>query len=196
MGTSTKIRKALRESLQLKIRAGIIAILILLVWIAPIAMVPQIILSLFGIYWISTTFVNIYQSSRYISDLKKLEKIEQKQRMNDAYERYKNTGNINEMFNDILNDILNSHLGGSYNYQKRNVTQRTDPNKLDNAYKLLKLSKSDSEVKIKKRYRELAIKWHPDKWANSTEQNKKKSGRNFRKLNNAYEQIKKDKNIN
>ena len=54
----------------------------------------------------------------------------------------------------------------------------------------------DNEDTIKKKYRKLAMKWHPDKFSNDTLENQDKATRNFQKLNKAYETIKKYKNIN
>ena len=59
----------------------------------------------------------------------------------------------------------------------------------------MKLNKNDSEITIKKKYRELSLKWHPDKWTTNTIENQAIANRNFIKLNNAYELIKKHKNI-
>lgn len=67
--------------------------------------------------------------------------------------------------------------------------------KLENAYNLLKINKTDSIEKIKKTYKIYAIKWHPDKWYTSSKNNQDIASRNFKKLQSAYELIKKDKNI-
>jgi len=61
---------------------------------------------------------------------------------------------------------------------------------------LMSLNKDDDEKTIKKRYRELSMKWHPDKYQNDTLENQGIATRNFTKLNSAYETIKKHKNIN
>jgi len=53
----------------------------------------------------------------------------------------------------------------------------------------------DDETTIKKRYRELSKKWHPDKFVNDTIENQDKAKRNFQKLNTAYTNIKNYKNI-
>lgn len=67
--------------------------------------------------------------------------------------------------------------------------------KLDHAYQLLKLSKTDSIETIKKKYKALSVKWHPDKWATSSEETQKIVLSNFQKLQAAYDLIKKDKGI-
>jgi uncharacterized protein YacL len=65
-----------------------------------------------------------------------------------------------------------------------------------NAYKLLKVSKTDDVPMIKKAYRTFAKEWHPDKFTNDTDENKAISIKNIQRLNNAYALIKKDKNFN
>lgn len=100
------------------------------------------------------------------------------------------TYKVNKEFEDLLNELKNQQ------YRRYNVPPPIIPTqKLENAYKLLKISQSDTVEKIKKVYKELAIRWHPDKWTTSTPENQKIAERNFKKLQEAYELIKKDKNI-
>mmetsp|Transcript_34480 Transcript_34480/g.103125 ORF Transcript_34480/g.103125 Transcript_34480/m.103125 type:complete len:547 (-) Transcript_34480:525-2165(-) len=54
-------------------------------------------------------------------------------------------------------------------------------------YKLLGVSRDATESEIKKGYRKLALKWHPDRHSNSTEEEKKKAEQVFRDVNLAYE---------
>lgn len=85
---------------------------------------------------------------------------------------------------------------GEYSYDRNNQKPTINSSTaLDKSFQLMKLNKYDSETVIKKRYRELSIKWHPDKWSTNTVENQAIAGRNFVKLNNAYELIKKYKNI-
>ena len=85
----------------------------------------------------------------------------------------------------------------SHSYQRtyEQRTTYTSGSSLDNAFKLMKLEYIDSEIVIKKRYRELSMKWHPDRWSCDNVENQAIANRNFVKLNNAYELIKKFKNI-
>jgi len=53
----------------------------------------------------------------------------------------------------------------------------------------------DDENTIKKKYRQLAMKWHPDKFATDTLENQEIAKRNFQKVNSAYNKIKEYKNI-
>lgn len=54
-------------------------------------------------------------------------------------------------------------------------------------YKLLGVQKDATDSEIKKGYRKLALKWHPDRHANSSEEDKKKAEATFRDVNLAYE---------
>lgn len=54
-------------------------------------------------------------------------------------------------------------------------------------YKILGVPKDATDNEIKKCYRKLALKWHPDRHANSTEEKKKEAENTFRDVNLAYE---------
>ena len=58
----------------------------------------------------------------------------------------------------------------------------TDLNSED-YYKILGVNKQSNNQELKKAYRKLALKWHPDK--NQT--NVEKASENFKKINEAYE---------
>ncbi len=62
-------------------------------------------------------------------------------------------------------------------------------NETDDYYKILGIEKNATESEIKKAYRKLALKWHPDKNPN----NRKESEEKFKKINEAYS-ILSDKN--
>lgn len=90
----------------------------------------------------------------------------------------------------------NSNHYGEYEKKKQsNTNSRATGIPLVDAYKLFRLSSSDDFIVIKKKYRELAVKYHPDKWANESKSKQDAAERNFKKLNNAYGLIKKDKGI-
>ena len=54
-------------------------------------------------------------------------------------------------------------------------------------YEVLGVSKSAGESEIKKAYRKAAMKYHPDKFANSSEAEKKDAEDKFKEINEAYE---------
>lgn len=54
-----------------------------------------------------------------------------------------------------------------------------------NYYEILGLKKNASAEDIKKAYKTLAIKWHPDRWANGTEEEKKIAEEKFKEINEA-----------
>ena len=56
-------------------------------------------------------------------------------------------------------------------------------------YKILEINKTATEEEIKKAYRKLAMKYHPDKFANSSEEEKKKAEEKFKEIQEAYETL-------
>ncbi len=64
------------------------------------------------------------------------------------------------------------------------------------AYKTLEIESSASNDEIKKAYRRMAMKYHPDKVANLGEDVKRKATEKFRSVNEAYEELKKQRGIN
>lgn len=53
-------------------------------------------------------------------------------------------------------------------------------------YKILGVSSSATKDEIKKRYREFAKKFHPDRFATASESEKKRAEESFREINEAY----------
>lgn len=60
----------------------------------------------------------------------------------------------------------------------------------DWAYKVLEITKDASDEDVKKAYRRMAMKYHPDKVASAGEEIKQKATEKFRAINEAYEHIK------
>jgi len=54
-------------------------------------------------------------------------------------------------------------------------------------YKILNVARDASDGEIKKSYRKAALKWHPDRHSNSSEEEKSKAEKTFRDVNLAYE---------
>lgn len=65
----------------------------------------------------------------------------------------------------------------------------------DYEYETLGLSESASEDEIKKAYRNLAKKYHPDRLQNASNEDKRVAKEKFQKIQTAYEKIKKQRGI-
>lgn len=64
------------------------------------------------------------------------------------------------------------------------------------AYKVLEIDSSSNNNEIKKAYRSMALKYHPDKVIHLGDDFQKLAEEKFKKLSEAYEQIKKERGIN
>jgi DnaJ like chaperone protein len=67
---------------------------------------------------------------------------------------------------------------------------------IENAYKILELEPTATDEEVKKAYKKLALKHHPDRVATLGEDVKKASEEKFKSIVAAYEKIKKERNIN
>lgn len=68
-------------------------------------------------------------------------------------------------------------------------------NDLNTSYTILGLDKNASNDEIKKAYRRMAVEYHPDKVAYLGEEVQNGAKEKFQKINEAYESIKKERNI-
>jgi len=66
---------------------------------------------------------------------------------------------------------------------------------VDAAYKILEIEPTASDEEIKKAYRKMAIKYHPDKVSYLGEEFQLSAKEKFQKVNEAYEEIRKQRNI-
>ena len=66
-------------------------------------------------------------------------------------------------------------------------------NDIENDYKILEISKSSSIEDVKKAYRKMAKKYHPDKLQNVSDDIVKMAQEKFNKVNQAYERIMKSR---
>lgn len=68
--------------------------------------------------------------------------------------------------------------------------------KLDSAYKILEINETATAAEIKKAYRKMAVKFHPDKVAHLGGEFQKAAKEKFQKVSEAYESLKKEKGFN
>jgi DnaJ like chaperone protein len=65
----------------------------------------------------------------------------------------------------------------------------------DDLYTILDVDKNVSDEELKRAYKKMAIKYHPDKVSHLGEDVRKEAEQKFQTLNNAYDQIKKQRGI-
>jgi len=65
----------------------------------------------------------------------------------------------------------------------------------DSAYKILEVEPTASNDEVKKAYRQMAMKYHPDKVSHLGEDFRRTADEKFKKVNEAYERIKKERNM-
>ena len=87
----------------------------------------------------------------------------------------------------VLLEIPNSDFESLKNMFYRNE---------DSDYKVLGIEKSASDDEVKKAYRQMAIRYHPDKVAQMGEEYVKGANEKFQKIQEAYENIKKSRGMN
>lgn len=96
-------------------------------------------------------------------------------------------GEYNLLDNIALNlGLTNEEFRSAYSMYVQNV---------DWAYDMLEITKDATDEEVKKAYKKMAIKLHPDKVEYLGEDFKKAANEKFQKLNMAYEQIKKERNM-
>src|ERR1035437_445648 len=66
----------------------------------------------------------------------------------------------------------------------------------DSSYKILEINPASSNEEVKKAYRTMAMKYHPDKVSHLGEDFRKSADDKFAMVNAAYEKIKKERNMN
>ena len=67
---------------------------------------------------------------------------------------------------------------------------------MDSAYKILEINSNASDIEVKKAYRKMAIKYHPDKVAHLGKEIQNTAEEKFKAVSDAYNEIKKQRNIN
>tara|TARA_R110002049_G_scaffold262760_1_gene438826 strand:- start:4399 stop:5139 length:741 start_codon:yes stop_codon:yes gene_type:complete len=94
---------------------------------------------------------------------------------------------------NVLNQISSAMGINSYDFQsiKAMFIKETKGD-----YKILEIDPSATDDEVKKAYRKMAVRFHPDKVAHLGEDVKKEAEQKFIKLQEAYENIKKQRGIN
>ena len=87
----------------------------------------------------------------------------------------------------VLLEIPNSDFESLKNMFYRNE---------DSDYKVLGIEKSAADEEVKRAYRQMAIRYHPDKVAQMGEEYQKGANEKFQKIQEAYENIKKARGMN
>jgi DnaJ like chaperone protein len=65
----------------------------------------------------------------------------------------------------------------------------------DSSYKILEIDPSSTNNEVKKAYRKMAMKYHPDKVSHLGDDFRKTANEKFKKVNEAYEKIKRERNM-
>jgi DnaJ like chaperone protein len=65
----------------------------------------------------------------------------------------------------------------------------------DSSYKILEIDSASSNDDVKKAYRRMAMKYHPDKVSHLGDDFRKSAEEKFKKVNEAYDKIKKERNM-
>ncbi len=101
-------------------------------------------------------------------------------------------GSVSHAEIDKLREIAGYLRIGSYDFEsiKAMFIKSTD-----NAYKILEIEKTATDDEVKKAYRKMAKKYHPDKVVTENEAIKKGAEEKFKQVQKAYEQIQKERGL-
>ena len=101
-------------------------------------------------------------------------------------------GHVSEQEETIIHRIANYFRISKIEYDQIKSMFYKD---VSNAYKILGISNDSSDEELKKAYRKMAVKHHPDKFNQSGEEQLKAAKEKFQKIQEAYEQIKKERGL-
>lgn len=97
------------------------------------------------------------------------------------------------MFTQQYNHQQRHYSGGGYHQQR---SKKQSGPSLANCYRTLGVESNISDNELKKTYRKLAIKFHPDKVAHLGEDHVQTAEDKFQKVQQAYDLIKENRNLN
>lgn len=104
-------------------------------------------------------------------------------------------GNVSQAEIDVVHTI-SMYMGLSeMDYQSIKAMFVKEVNASDNAYKILGVDPDASDEEVKKAYREMAKKNHPDLVSNLGEEVRRAAEKKFQEINAAYEAIKKQRGM-
>lgn len=102
-------------------------------------------------------------------------------------------GYIDANETDTLNKIR-LYLGlNPHDYQSTRATYRHD---IKSDYEVLEITLQATDEEVKKAYKRMAVKYHPDKVAHLGDDVQKAAKEKFQRLNQAYDNIKKSRGMN
>ncbi len=102
-------------------------------------------------------------------------------------------GSVSDSENNVINKI-SGYMGISdsdFQSIRAMFVSQTDA-----SYKILEIESTSSNDDLKKAYRRMAMKYHPDKVSHLGEDFKKVAHEKFRKVQEAYDQVKKERGLN
>lgn len=91
---------------------------------------------------------------------------------------------------------INAMFGASQGYSGSSSRPRTSKMGVSDAYKILEITSSVTDDQVKKAYRKMAKKYHPDKVASLGPEFQNAAKEKFQKVQQAYEQIKSTRGMN
>jgi DnaJ like chaperone protein len=91
-------------------------------------------------------------------------------------------------------DLISTYMG--INYSDLDSIKSMFIAQIDSSYKILEISKSADNDEVKKAYKKMAIKYHPDKVSHLGEDFQNIAKEKFQKVNEAFNKIKKERRMN
>ena len=104
-------------------------------------------------------------------------------------------GNVSNLEVDVIHTISRYMGVVESDYQSIKAMFVREINATDNAYKILGVDPNATDDEVKKAYREIAKKNHPDLVSNLGEDVRQAAEKKFQEINQAYETIKKQRGI-
>lgn len=99
----------------------------------------------------------------------------------------------NTVEQELLTDIANNLGISQKDYQT--IREIFMPERIKNPYTILQIPENATDEEVKKAYRRLAVKHHPDKVSHLGDEVKKDAEAKFQEINNAYQMIKRERGM-